>query len=659
MTDAANDKPEAFDLNSDDVAARKRADLRRLFPEVFDEDKIDFEQLRRVMGDWVDEGAERYGLSWAGKSACIKVVQEPATGALRPDESESISFDDAENIFIEGDNLEVLKLLQSAYFESIKLIYIDPPYNTGKDFIYPDNYQENLQTYLRYSGQIDDDGKLFATNSETSGRFHSRWLNMMKPRLYLAKNLLKDDGAIFISIDHHELINLIALCDQIFGEENQVGIISVINNMKGRNDRDNIATANEFVVIYSKGNFSSCGIPLNNEQIKQYKFEDENGNSYARRDLRKRGGADTREDRPNLYFPLYYDDDENEFSLTDNGGVPIYPLKSDGTEGCWRWGKTKIGQNLSIMHARSKGGEFTGIDYRVYLDPTISGVPEADDDDEIDDEEHVFDRTSKSKSFWWGAEFSTDTAGKEFKTLFDGVGTDYPKSVALMKRVVQMATHDGDIVLDFFAGNATTAHAIVELNASETIQRKFIMVQLPEKISKEHQMGKAGYSTISQVGRTRVRKIIDKIGASDGFRAFSLAPSAFSTWHAKSDSEARDLLSQLEEHASNVKNASDKDILFELLLKDGFKLTTKVDEVDIKNGKVYSVADGALLICLERNLSKEIIDALADLAEDKETARVVCLDAGFQGNDQLKTNAVQTFKSRLGHGEDSSMFRTV
>lgn len=660
MTDASNQQPEPFNLNSDDVAARKRADLKRLFPEVFNEDKIDLDQLRGVMGDWVDEGTERFGLTWPGKSACMKVIQEPASGALCPDDKESLEFEDAQGVFIEGDNLEVLKLLQSAYFESVKLIYIDPPYNTGKDFIYPDNYQENLQTYLRYSGQIDDDGRPFTTNSETSGRFHSRWLNMMMPRLYLAKNLLKDDGAIFISIDHHELNNLIYLCNQVFGEENQVGIISVINNMKGRNDRDNIATANEFLVIYSKSNFKSYGIPLNNEQIKQFKFEDENGNAYARRDLRKRGGADTREDRPNLYFPLYFNEEEGKFSLDDNGGTPIYPMKSDGTEGCWRWGKTKISQNLSIMHPRSKGGEYNGVDYRVYLDPTISAASEIDDDeDESDDEEMVFDRTSKSKSFWWGAEFSTDTAGKEFKLLFDGVGTDYPKSVALMKRIVQMATHDGDLVLDFFAGNATTAHAIIELNASEAIRRNFIMVQLPEKVPADHQMAKAGYSTISQVGRERIRRAVKRAGTSDGFRAFALRPSAFSKWVAKSDSEITDLLTQLEDHSANVRDASDRDILFELLLKDGFKLTTKVSEVSVATGKAYSVADGALLICLERNLTKEIIDALADLAEEKDAARVVCLDAGFQGNDQLKANALQTFKSRLGHGEDGSMFRTV
>lgn len=659
MTGSPTEKPTPFDLNSDDVAARKRADLKRLFPEVFEDEKINFAELKRVMGSWVDEDSERFGLTWPGKSACMRVVQEPATGTLRPDAQESVTFDDAQNVFIEGDNLEVLKLLQASYFERIKLIYIDPPYNTGKDFIYPDNYQENLQTYLQYSRQIDEDGKAFATNSESSGRFHSRWLNMMKPRLYLAKNLLKDGGAIFISIDHHEMNNLVALCDQVFGEENKVGVISVINNMKGRNDRENIATANEFLVIYSKGKFSSLGIALNNEQIKQFKFEDGNGHAYAKRDLRKRGGADTRDDRPNLYFPLYYDESAGEFSIADNGGAPIFPMKSDGTEGCWRWGKAKITQNLAIMHPRLKGGEYTGVDYRVYLDPSIAASGEADEEDEADSEDHVFDRTSKSKSFWWGPEFSTDTAGKEFKNLFDGVGTDYPKSVSLMKRIVQMGTHDGDTILDFFSGNSTTAHAVVELNATEAPQRRFIMVQLPEKIPEDHEMARAGYSTISQVGRERIRKALKKVKGSDGFRAFSLSPSAFARWEAESDSNATDLLTKLENHSSNLNDATDEDILFELLLKDGFELTTKVSVMSVAGAKVYAVADGAFLICLERNLTKEIIDGLADIAEKNDAARVVCLDAGFQGNDQLKTNAVQTFKSRLGHGEDGSMFRTV
>ena len=214
------DEPKSFDLTSDDVAARKRAELKRLYPEVFTEDQIDFDQLRRVMGDWVDPGPERFGLTWPGKAACMRVIQAPATGTLRPDREESVDFDETENVFIEGDNLEVLKLMQKAYFGKVKMIYIDPPYNTGKEFIYPDRYAENLDTYLEYTGQKDAEGSTFSTNTDFNGRFHSRWLNMMYPRLYLAKNLLREDGVIFISIDDHENRNLQKMCDSIFGEEN-------------------------------------------------------------------------------------------------------------------------------------------------------------------------------------------------------------------------------------------------------------------------------------------------------------------------------------------------------------------------------------------------------------------------------------------------------
>jgi adenine-specific DNA-methyltransferase len=252
MTDATKEQPESFDLNSDDVAARKRAELKRLFPEVFNEDKIDLDQLRRVMGDWVDEGSERFGLTWPGKAACMKVIQAPATGALRPDRTESVNFDESENVFIEGDNLEVLKLLQKSYFGEVKMIYIDPPYNKGKDFIYPDNYSESLDTYLRYTGQVDEKGLRLTTSTETSGRFHSRWLSMMMPRLYLAKNLLRDDGVIFISIDDNEQANLKKLCDYVFGEENFVGLLPTIMNLKGNHDNFGFSDTHEYTIVYAK-----------------------------------------------------------------------------------------------------------------------------------------------------------------------------------------------------------------------------------------------------------------------------------------------------------------------------------------------------------------------------------------------------------------------
>ena len=259
----SNDAPEKMKLTSMDMAAEKRAQFKRLFPEVFTEDRIDFEQLRRVLGDWVEPGKERYGLNWPGKAECMKIIQAPSIATLKPARDESVDFDHTENLFIEGDNLEVLKLLQKAYFGKVKMIYIDPPYNTGKEFIYPDKYQDNLDTYLAYTGQVDDQGKRFATNTDAGGRFHANWLNMMYPRLYLARNLLREDGVIFISIDDNEVSNLKELCNQILGEENFEGHIHWRRRHNQPNDPTKmIGLVAEHILAYAKNKeaFKKSGV---------------------------------------------------------------------------------------------------------------------------------------------------------------------------------------------------------------------------------------------------------------------------------------------------------------------------------------------------------------------------------------------------------------
>jgi adenine-specific DNA-methyltransferase len=501
-------EPEKVELTSMDVAAQKREELKlslgAAFPEVFAEDSIDFDQLKRVLGEWVDPSKERFGLNWAGKADCMKVIQQPSIATLKPDRDASVNFDDTENLFIEGDNLEVLKLLQKSYFGKIKTIYIDPPYNTGKEFIYPDKFAENIDTYLEYTSQVDDNGKRFSTNTDTSGRYHSRWLSMMYPRLYLARNLLRQDGAIFISIDDHEVMNLRSMCDHIFGEENHVATISILNNLKGRNDKKNVATCHEYLVVYGNEDFESFGIPLTFEQLAEYKHKDANGNSYALRDLRKRGGADKRADRPKLYFPIYFDESRSKCSLTriSESDVEILPKLGDGSDGCWRWGTEKIGSNLDILHPKyNRSKDRWGVEHRIYLDPTV--VTDLDED-EADDEDISFERTSKSKSFWWGADISTDFAVRAFKDLFKGMGTDYPKSPRFLKRILQMSTKDNDIVLDFFGGFSTTAQAVMQLNQEDGASRQFIMVQLPEICDENSEPAKAGYKTISELSMERI-----------------------------------------------------------------------------------------------------------------------------------------------------------
>lgn len=667
-------KPEKMDVQSMDVAAEKREELKRslegAFPDVFAEGKIDFDQLKRVLGDWIDPSKERFGLNWPGKAECMKIIQQPSVATLRPARAESVEFDTSQNLFIEGDNLEVLKLLQKAYFGKVKLIYIDPPYNTGNEFIYPDKYSETLDTYLAYTGQIDDEGRKFATNADTSGRYHSRWLNMIYPRLYLARNLLRDDGAIFISIDDNELDNLKSICNLIFGEENHIATISIVNNLKGRNDKKNVATCHEYLVAYGNERFLSYGLPLTDEQIAQYKYADQKGEKYGLRDLRKRGSQDRREDRPNMFFPIFYDEIAGRCYLErqDENNVRIIPLRGDGSEGRWRWGKDRVAANLDILHPKyNKAKDRWGIEYRVYLNPSIRAE---DDDEEADDDDREFDRTSKAKSCWWGGDISTDVASREFKKLFPELPSDYPKSPYLIRRILQMATKPGDLVLDFFAGYSTTAQAVYDLNRDEAGEpRRFIMVQLPERTKPDSLELKLGYKTIADISKERIRRsaaVIRDAAARQldldnrqnldlGFRCFELGASNFNVWNGIA-SEAQDLPQQLDLHVRHLSDGSNaEDILYELLLKSGFSLTTTVERVQAAGNEFFSIDDGALLICLEKEITPELIDALAEA----NPLQVICLDEGFKGNDQLKANAVQTFKARAQAEESEIVFKTV
>lgn len=265
--------PEKLDLRSMDITDEKKQQLKQLFPEVFREDKVDFDHLKRVLGEWVDPGKERFGLQWPGKAECMKTIQQPSIATLRPDREESVNFDETEHLFIEGDNLEVLKLLQKSYFGKVKMIYIDPPYNTGNEFIYPDNYTESLDTYLKYTGQKDAEGNWQSTNRDTEGRFHSKWLNMMYPRLFLAKNLLKENGVIFISIDDHEMANLKKVCDEIFGEENFISSIIWQRAFSPKNDAKFLSDSHDYILMYSKdsSNFEAGRLERTEDQDSRYK----------------------------------------------------------------------------------------------------------------------------------------------------------------------------------------------------------------------------------------------------------------------------------------------------------------------------------------------------------------------------------------------------
>jgi len=645
------EEPKKMDLRSMNITEEHKARLKELFPHVFNEDKIDFERLRQTLGEDIDTGLERFGLTWPGKSECMKIIQQPSIGTLKPCKEESVNFDTTENLFIEGDNLEVLKLLQKSYYGKIKMICIDPPYNTGKEFIYPDKFSESLETYLAYTGQVDAEGKKFSTNTETDGRFHSKWLNMMYPRLFLARNLLRDDGLIFISIDDHEVSNLRKMCDEIFGEENFESSIIVQSNKRGQTYKD-IAKTHEFILIYTKTSDVEIGeIEKSGESLR---FEDSIG-KYDLWELRNRNPKFGKHNRPNLYFPIYISSVEldesgySKVSIIKQGTftIEVLPKNSEGDDSCWRWGKEKlVSEDLSSKTAVIVARQKRNGEWNIYQKSRKS--------------------STKAKSIWDETSVISEQGTIQLGELGLSAFFDHPKPLELVKKALQIGTKDSDIILDFFSGSGTTAHAVFDLNKQDGGNRKFIMVQLPEPCAEDSEAFKAGYKTIADIGKERIRRVIKKIqeeskGQLDfqgskmdlGFKVFKLDQSNFKIWDGAVDETAdgKKIEKQLELQIEHINpKATEDDILYELLLKSGYTLTTKVESLLLAGKKVYSIENGDLLICLEKKLTKEVITEMAR----KEPARVICLDTGFSGNDQLKTNAVQIMKSHKV--ED---FRTV
>jgi adenine-specific DNA-methyltransferase len=618
MTEKTNE-PAKLDLRSHDIAEDKRQELLRLFPEIRTEgDKLDFERLKLALGGAVDAGKERYGMNWPGKAECFRTIQAPSLGTLRPCPEESVNFDTTENLIIEGDNLEVLKLLQKSYLGKVKTIYIDPPYNTGSDFIYPDDYTESLQTYLEYTGQVDAEGRKFGTNAEADGRFHSKWLNMMYPRLYLARNLLREDGQLFVSCDDSEVQNLRRLLEEIFGEENYVAQLIWKKSYGGGSKTKHVVVLHEYVlcVARNKDALGRIELPPDPKARRYYKLEDskvEKRGPYRLQPL----ATTSNDERENLRYAIPF------------GGEEIWPEKQ------WQWEKVRTLAALAndeLVIARQKG-EWS-VNYKQYLR----------DEDGIE-------RGAKPYSVLDGPYTQTGTA-EVAALLGDPKLFPFPKPTGLIQHFVQYANPDRDfIVLDFFAGSGSTAHAVLSQNAEDGGNRKFILVQLPERTDRED------YSTIADITKERVRRAIKKLDEeaaskldldstktkSRGFRVFKLAESNFKPWDAETPTDAEGLKKQLELHVDHIRDGrTESDLLYEILLKSGFPLTTPVEILQLAGKTMHSVSSGALLVCLERELTLELIRAIA--AQKPE--RIVCLDEGFAGNDQLKANAVQIFKNK-------------
>ena len=577
---------------------------------------IDFDQLRQELSKDIVEGPEeRYQFTWPDKRNAIRLANAPTTDTLRPCREESVDFDNTQNLYIEGDNLQVLKLLRENYLGKVKMIYIDPPYNTGNDFVYNDDFAQSAGEYVRNSGQEDEDGNRLVANTESNGRFHTDWLNMIYPRLKVAKDLLSEDGAIFISIDDNEVENMRKICDEIFGATNFIGQVVVVNNPKGRNDSKHFAICNEYAIVYGKKNYETHGLPLSEDQLSLFDKEDENGNKYQLRDLRKRGNADKRSDRPNMFFPIYYEPNTQKVSLEKKDKwIEILPIKGDGTDGRWRWGKERVETYLSLIVPKQvKGKDKWGVEYKIYLDSKLN--PLIDDEDEI---------LSKPKTIWQDSLISSDIARRSLKSLMEANIFDFPKSIELIKRFTQIGSEKDSIILDFFSGSATTAHAVMQLNAEDGGNRKFIMVQLPEATDEKSEAYKAGYKNICEIGKERIRragkKILDEQKAKQGdlfsgdlkpldvgFRVLKLDSSNMQdVYYTPSEFNENDLFTD------NIKSdRKDEDLLFQSMIELGIELSAKIEKREIAGKTVWNVSDGYLMACFDENVNESVITEIA------------------------------------------------
>ncbi|MGV0033661.1 MAG: site-specific DNA-methyltransferase [Candidatus Azotimanducaceae bacterium WSBS_2022_MAG_OTU7] len=567
-------------MHSPNITDENIAKLAELFPSCITESKdadghltraIDFDQLKQELSNNIVEGPqERYQLNWPGKREALLTANAPIAKTLRPCREESVDFDTTENLFIEGDNLDVLKLLQETYLGKVKMIYIDPPYNTGNDFIYADNFSDSVDDHLLASGQKDEEGNRLVANTDSNGRFHSDWLSMIYPRLKLARVLLSDAGAIFISIDDNEASNLKKVCDEVFGESSFVADICITNNLKGRNDKKYIATANERLMMYVKTEqFNEYGMDISEELSKDYKEVDDVG-KYRLLELRKRGGADTRSDRPNLFYSFFVNEINGNVSLEQDRihTKEVIPLKSNGVEGNWRWGKAKAREGTQLLVARKvRGTEKYNIYQKDYLES----------DGEI--------KRIKPKSIWTGADYSTDSATKEYRKLMGELDFNNPKPLQFMIDLVTYCTDpkSNSIILDMFSGSGTTPHAVMARNSADGGNRKFIAMQFPERVPEDAKAFKAGIKHISDITKERIRRAGTKIKedsdllASDldmGFRVLKLDDSNMSDVYYSPDALNQTDLSLF---SDNIKDdRSSEDLLFQVLLDWGIDLTLPI-----------------------------------------------------------------------------------
>ena len=640
------DRPNRMELQSADGAQLNLDALYQIAPSCFTEVAepdtgggvkrvVNFDVLRQLLGDnAVEDAPEAYEFNWVGKQAARSEVLRPTKKTLRPVKEDSVDWDNTQNLYIEGDNLEVLKLLQKSYLGKVKMIYIDPPYNTGNDFVYHDDFAMSADEYAEASGSVDELGNKYIKNMDSNGRFHSDWCSMMYSRLMVARTLLTEDGVIFISIDDNEVENLRKICDEVFGESNKIAQLVIENNPRGRQSDAFFATSHEYLLCYA-GNIDSAtinGMSLSEKQKAEYKYEDEIGR-YRLLGLRQRGVASLREDRPEMFFPIWVNPEDSSISLTYvEDWEEVIPKKSDGREGRWMWGKQKCINESNRLVAKLVS---TRKEFDIFVKDYLNKDGEQ--------------RTRKYKTIWSDKILNNQIGTQEVKAILGGDYMSFPKSTEYIKTIIQTGTSSSSLILDFFSGSSTTAHAVMQLNAEDGGNRQYIMVQLPEETPEDSEARKAGYNTIPDIAKERIRRAGKKIKEESplttadldtGFRVFRLEEGNYEDVKRSPKEFKQD---QLDLFLNNIKaDRNDLDLLFGCMLDWGVQLSLPMTQEVVDGKTIYTVNDGDLVACFAENVSEDVVKAMAD----KMPLRVIFRDSCF-AQDADKINIYETFKQKL------------
>ncbi len=619
---------EKMKMESKDLVQEKMEKVAELFPGVITENEdeegnltraLDFDLLKQELSCHVVDGEkERYQLTWPGKKEAIALASLPIDKTLRPVEEESVDWETTENLYIEGDNLEALKILQESYLNSVKCIYIDPPYNTGNNFIYRDNFKQDKDEYMNDSGQVDDNGNRLFQNTESNGRFHSDWLSMMYPRLKLARNLLREDGVIFISIDDCEVHNIRKICDDIFGQNNFIETIVWLNKEGGGgSDSKYFRRKHEYIIVYAKNALllTISGVDISNRERYTLKddYHEERGPYY----LQKLAQS-------SIQYSTSLD-----YAIQAPDGSDIFPGETNGKKNCYRWSKEKVAWGIKNGFIEFKKDKFGK--WQVYSKQYLN----------FDNEGNYIERKNRPLALVEG--YSTTQASKYLKMLFGAEVFKYSKPFELIKHILDLVTNNEDIAIDFFSGSATTAHAVMQLNAEDGGNRKYIMVQLPESCPEDSEAYRAGYQNISEIGKERIRRAANKIKEETGaeidygFRVFKVDSSNMKEVYYRPEELTQQ---QILETVSNIKeDRTGEDLLFQVMMDWGLGLSLPVRTKEIQGKDVHLVAGNSLVACFEEDVSEELIKEIAGI----KPLRAVFRDSSF-ASDAERINLEEIFK---------------